>query len=585
MRAIILARKLKIYKRNGEKKMKFRKRRSTRVVCAVLAGLMMSTSLAGCGGNTGSSDVTVNPEGLPITNEKSELTAYMVLHTNHAGVGVTSLSDVASVKALEEKTNVHIEWESPTNSNAKDIMAQMLASGDYPEIMVTGIANKNVRQAGIAIPLNDLIDKYAPNVKKLMEEYPEYEYFSKDENGQILSVNSFTPDLRFNAIWCTPMIRQDWLDKLGLPVPNTQEEWYNTLKAFKENDMNGNGDPNDEIPMVIHKAWPMDYLAFWPLGINDEFYVEDGKVKYGFLQPEYLEGVKFMKKLYDEKLVDTEFLVQNIQQMEKKIQSNLAGACLGSSFNYGIEYQKLLAETVPEYNMITAGNIMSKDGKRYSFASNVFQRFSESGFYITDKCKNPELAMRWIDYLFSEEGGTIAQFGKEGESFDYDANGKPQFRYDLLKDESGVINALNRSKYTLGGDGSYGTAFPHWDEALVKDENGIWKPEDKTAIFGSNEIFDRSYQAGLDMDIAKLMPEESMMRYTAEEEAEINQLMTDITKFVDETTAQFVTGAKSLDEYEAALETLKNLKIDRAIEIKQAAYDRIDKDILAAIRK
>ena len=551
----------------------------TKLMCMVLAVGILCTAVSSCGKGEVTDTVTENASGLPLTDEKAELSAFLTLHSNHAGVGITSLDEVSSVKALEEKTNVHIKWESPTLSNSADVLAQMLASGNYPDIIFGGSGNKMLRQSVAVIPLNDLIEQYGPNIKKVQEQFPDYAYFSKDESGKILSVNSYCPDLRFNGIWCTPMIRQDWLDQLNLPMPATQAEWYETLKAFRDHDMNGNGDKSDEIPLCIYKDWPINYIAFWPLGITNDFYIEDGKVHHGFLEPQFIEGLVFMKKLYDEKLVDTEFLVQNIQQMEKKIQSNLAGACIAGAFNYGNEYKQLLKDRVPDYNMVVAGNLKAENGSRYSFAGNSFQRLSELGCYITTSCKKTGLAMRWIDYLFSEEGGTLVQFGKEGESFDYDTNGKPQFRYDLLKDDKGNINALNRSRYTLGGDGSYGTGFPHWDETLTRVD-GKWQPVDKTMIFGSDAVFNSAYEAALEMDLSKLIPGENMLRYSGEELAEVNQLMTDISKYIDETIAQIITGVQPLSAYEQALESVKRMDIERVLEIKQAAYDRIDKSIL-----
>ena len=416
-------------------------------ISAILVVLALILSLSGCGGTKQtSSGININTTGFPIVTEQQTLKVWVPMHVNHSSGGITSIAETVSAKAMEELTNVKIDWECASSSDASTLFNLMLASNDMPDIIITTPeAPELYKSSGAFVPITQYIDEYAPNFKSIMENVEHYGSDVPDENGEIWGMYSYFPDPNMSGIWTFPLVRQDWLNKLNLSNPTTQDEWYKVLKAFKENDMNGNGDPNDEIPMTMRSLWQIRYLGLWPNRVTDDFFVkEDGKISYGFIEPGYRKGVEFMRKLYEEKLIDNEFLVQDLKQMERKILTDKAGSAIGGTYNYVNEFKKQLSDTNPNYDMKLAGILKSNlgDGEKYSFDGDVNKVFSSYAFFVTKACKNPELAVRWCDSFFSKEGGTAAQFGKEGETYDM-VDGKPVFRENLMKDENtNVVNNL-----------------------------------------------------------------------------------------------------------------------------------------------
>ncbi len=538
--------------------------------------------LAGCGGGGKKTvgNIKINTDKFPIVDEEATLKVWLPMNHNHSAAGITSIEDTVSAKAIEQLTNVKVEWECASNTDSSTLFNLMIASTDLPDIIMYNVDTpEKYKTSGAIIPINQYIDDYAPNFKKVMEEVENYKSDVADENGDIWGMYSYYPDPNMTGMWTFPLIRQDWLDKLDLEVPTNQDEWYKVLKAFKENDMNGNGDPNDEIPMTMRSLWQIRYLGLWPNRVSDEFIIgQDGKVTYGFIEPGYKQGVEFMRKLYSEELIDVEFLVQDLKQMERKILTSTAGAAIGGSYNYINEFSKQLRDENPDYNMVIAGMLESNlgDGKKYSFDGEVNRVFSNFAFFVTSACQTPELAVRWCDSFFSEEGGRAGMFGIEGETYDI-VDGRPIFREELMKDETtGVTNNLYRARYTFGGDGVYGYSFPmRADKPECVD--GIWYPRDITLVFGGDEIFNMTNAARMEVDISGKLPGSPSLRLTSDETEEISEITTDVKKYADEITAQAITGAISMDEFDNAVEKVKDMKISRAIEIYQKAYDELIK--------
>ena len=155
-------------------------------------------------------------------------------------------------KYVQDKTNIQIKWDLVPDKALNDRKQLMLASGDYPEVILHGSLTKDEQmkygKQGVFIPLNDLIDKYAPNFKKAMVDLPYLKSSISAPDGNIYALPQINECYHCNyaqKLW----INQSWLDKLGLKMPTTTDEFHEVLKAFKEKDPNGNG-KRDEIPLT-----------------------------------------------------------------------------------------------------------------------------------------------------------------------------------------------------------------------------------------------------------------------------------------------------------------------------------------------
>lgn len=271
----------------------------------------------------------INLTGFPISNENIQLSIMV-----KKGANQSAWQDLWISKHLGEKlggTIVATEVDDASWNEKKNLA---FAAGELPDFFMTNGALTsndvmNYGQQGQLIPLNDLIDAYAPNIKKFLDANPEVKKSITDPDGKIYALPGVNPVKREASIgryW----INKPWLDNLGLEMPTTLDEFYTVLKAFKEKDPNGNGKA-DEIPASGSVSNPISMIVLSALGLTESsangisLDKSDTKVIYAPEQPEYKEYLIFMNKLFKEGLIDPEYFTQNIQAYRGKAQQGLVG--------------------------------------------------------------------------------------------------------------------------------------------------------------------------------------------------------------------------------------------------------------------
>ena len=539
-------------------------------ICMVLSLLLMLGAVSCSGGNntqTGQSTLSAQSASATSAGGTQAKTVEMP-KTLKIFSGVTdallktgkSNNDCASYQVLEEKTGVHIDWiHPPAGADAYEEKFNLLiASGDLPDVVVyhwesvKGGAEQYVND-GVIRPVTDLIDKYMPNFQKLLNDIPGAKKVIQRDNGEFLYFPMISGDTRL-FIYRGPIIRVDWLEKLGLKTPGTPDELYEVLKAFRDNDPNGNGKKDE---------WAMSGLAFkhqtfglykflWPFGIDYGFYVKDGKVAYGPMQPEFTDALTYINKLYTEKLIDPDYILQDRAKLDTKFMNHQVG------FEFGIQASKMISLVTPNYPDFKPWGIQylkGKDGKSYSFDPNMVSPVpaGNTKAAITTANKNPEGTAKWFDYVYSPEGETIMNFGREGESYT-EVNGEKKFTDAVLKNpEMDVTTAL--SKYTINTS----TNFPmlqSWDaykQTLL--------PEAATSI--------DTWSKELDLDRA--MP---IISLTGSESQLVTETMAEIDTFIDEQVDKMIMGQVPLGDIPGIQKKLTDMGIDKVIAAYQSAYDR-----------
>ena len=272
--------------------------KTTRILAGLLCLLLVITA-CGCQGKAKKSGADLSGERSlthKITDEPLELSFFAKDLDKYKGQMIWE-------KAFD-MTNILV---TPTLSeNVTDMdqaLALAVAAKDIPDIIYDWKQenfNKYGTQ-GALIPLNDLIDQYAPNYKKFLEEHPDARYFSTASDGNIYFI-PFTQGGVAASGW---FVRQDWLDKLGLKAPNTVKEFYDVLVAIRDNDPNGNGQ-KDEVPYYGSQADLAPLLSLF--NATDNFrYSTDGAVTFGPMEDNFLPAIKEIAKWYGEGLIDKEF--------------------------------------------------------------------------------------------------------------------------------------------------------------------------------------------------------------------------------------------------------------------------------------
>lgn len=225
------------------------KKRLKQVGSVVLMSVL-AVSVAACGEDTGSSSSSATPQSATNTQPpKLTKLTYWVANHSAASSQMKTYAEMGMYKELEKTTGVKVEFQHPPLEvpQAQEQFNLMIATNELPDVIEASWGTTSgavIRYPGgpekaildkKIIKLNDLIDKYAPNLTKLLAAHPDWKKQISTDEGSIYAFPFLRGDDKVRVFF-GPSIRQDWLDKLGLKMPTTIDEWYTVLKAFKEKD-------------------------------------------------------------------------------------------------------------------------------------------------------------------------------------------------------------------------------------------------------------------------------------------------------------------------------------------------------------
>lgn len=549
----------------------------TKKTLTILAACGLITSLVGCSGagsstsssssNTASvADTTAAQSKVDTAGEDyanyplpKTLKVFAPLNSWLANAA-DSIDGCVAYQEIERVTGTDIEWiHPPAGSAFNEKFNLLIVSGDLPDIIVgywptvTGGPQKYVDD-GVIVPMTDMItDGTMGNVAKLFEEYPLIEKQIRTDNGGVL----FMPTIRKDdelRIWNGPQIRMDWLKNVGMEVPDTLDDLYNVLKAFKEKDANGNGDPNDEIPMTgqaFREGSQGVGQLMYSYGINYDFYMVDGVVKHGVLQPEFKEGLAYIRKLVEEGLLDKDYVFNDRNKVDGKILSDESGFLFNTQptkLAQGFESQGSSAE------IAAIPYLKGPSGLSTVFYSEAGANIASISSAITTGCKDPRGAAKWIDFIYSEQGETIHNYGVEGVSYTVDASGKKVLTDIVTKNPDYDINTAS-AVYTP----SKVSVFPGIQRF------GSWTQS--THPIGVEAVY--TYLSRVDQ--SRILPPISL---NAEEQSQSASMMAEINTLVDETIDKVILGQMPIEQVDALQKQVKDMGLEKAIALQQAALER-----------
>lgn len=535
-----------------------------------VAMVLVVGSFAGCKGKE-KSDETLNPTTNPESNESTSPTdgtqstefSYPIAGdkkiTMNWGDG-RDVYDTSEMKdwykdynwmqALKDQTGVTLmDVGGKYGSTApSDEFMLLLAGGEYPDIFRANWISfpggpSAALKDGYIIGLNDVIDQYMPNFKKFLEDYPEIAKMITTDDGiyYTLPVVSENPE---PAMGLT--IRQDWLDKLGVEVPQTLDELHDVLTRFKT-------ELNCKTPLTFELRWMFQQYGTASLSSSYEalypFYVQDGKVKFGPLEESYKEFLTMLHEWYVEGLIDADVASVDKNTVQSKFASGEAGASIQMLSN--IKNVIVANEaTDPNYKVVALSSLVKNVGETPLFSSYNGMYTGDAGFSISTACKDIETVARWMDFMYSEAGNNILKYGIEGVTYEK-VDGKVVYTDFILNNP----NESNPST-VLG----YVTKNANWPQFVSKDYVRV-REDYETDILNAWATDMEQY----------LMP---AVTFTEEESDYINQNYSNIDTYARENITKFVLGTEDLAKYDSFIKTLKQYGIDKVIEYRQAAYDR-----------
>ena len=516
----------------------------------------------------GTGEVTEYAKEIFGTDEAPEAISYPVDTTESLSLVATfpdplfasypnAMADCAIYQEAENRTGIHIDYQGLSTSASNEQFNVMVASGSYPDLIGWGLnfANGDDAQVDedVILDLTDYIPQYAPNYFKLLSTDDELLRTAVSASGYITAFFGLTTE---NTLGKAGMaIRTDELEKLGLDKPYTIDEWEETLAAFKND---GLDQPLVMMaPGAIQDNWiaaAYDVAAFcnsFPQSVAPTF-VKDGEIKFGPLEEGFKEYITKMHEWYTKGYIDPDFISINANwnspDYSNAITSGEAGIFYADWGNLGGYIQN---SEIDGFAVEATYDMHATEDSTNHFGA-FTKKSAGNGFRISGNCENVELACQWGDYWYSDEGSLLANYGIEGEGFEYDENGDPKFTALVTDSDLGMRDAL----LVYASNGTI---------CCVIDSNAVatgYSDVDKAAP----EIWAKG------MDDAYVIP--TTMTLTADESTDASNIYSDIQTTCMEYIAKFITGDKPLDQYDAFVQTIEDMDIQGYLDIYQGAYDR-----------
>lgn len=488
-----------------------------------------------------------------------EISYWVPLNGNISQV-VQDMSQTENTKEWERLTNTKIKFQHVASGNDSQVSEGfniLIASGSYPDIIEYKWTDYPGGPAaaladGVIMPLNDIFEKYCPNMTAFLKAHPDIAKMISTDDGTYYCFPFLRGDslenniLLFSEGW---VMRKDILDKLGMEVPRTPEEFERVLRAMK--------DMGIKNPLVLRKDHVARALApgFDTFDGKKSFYVENGKVKCVLLEDARKNYLETVARWYKDGLLDNDYFATDKKVQATKVLNNECGITWAPGGSGIGTWLPAMRKTNADVELVSAPP-MTPDKSRYSKFAQMNAIYGNSGnsAAISTSCKNVEAAAKLLDFSYGEEGHNLMCFGIEGVTYNW-VNGYPQFTDFVLNNPEGKSITQVMSMYIRG----------HIHGPFVQD------PRELEQYYSLPELKDAlKYWAMTDYGKYVYPPAST----TEDEAADLASIMNNVNTFVEEMEAKFITGVLPISEFGAYQAQLKKFGLERAIEIEQAAYDR-----------
>jgi putative aldouronate transport system substrate-binding protein len=509
----------------------------------------------------------------PIVDEPYELTIMAVVNAN-----VDTWKDNETMKWYEEKTGVKVNWiEIADGGDVANQARLTLISGDTPDIFMWWFADTSMIQTfgseGSIVALNDYIDQYSYNAKKQLEEdeYLRKMITSTDGNIYTFWRVQYNPN---EMIWNKQFLFMPWFEKYseatGAGIPETLEEYRAMLEYFRDNDMNGNGDNTDEIPLLgnataaIEGGSSMGYImnAFQLWNCHDYYHITDeGEIIFEAITPEYRDGLSWINKLYEDGLYSEEDFILTLNDYRAIVNAaspeNIVVGLAAAPFYMRAVTQSIYNRAYIDFQAIPPLKNYKDENVRETYMRADGMVYPQT--FICSTCEHPEIAVKWLDYWLSEEGlMRTDRFGIEGVDWEWsDKFPGLDGEKPSIEIHSTLSNAGNTTVPACTGVPIY---YSH--ELFLKTAND---PDSVNRVL--NEY--RSHEAYAPYAVKGNIPQ---VFWCSDEDilAEYSELNTTIGEYVRAGYASFILGNTDIDndaDWQAYLDGLEGIGLSRYLEI------------------
>ena len=491
---------------------------------------------------------------LPLCEDLTTLTYWLNWTPGGLMTGyLDTLADHVAILAAEEMTNVHIEFTEVDNATASEKFQLMVAGGDYPD-MVRGLigyyngGGSKAVEDDVIIVLNDLLEAEAPHYWNMISSSEKLRKDTATDDGDFLAVYNIDDEILPNSV---AAIRQDWLEEQNLESPKTYDDYYNVLTTFK------NAYNLDE-PLCIPAGGQENSYLVGGYGVSGNtgtagLFQIDGTVHCSLIEDGYRDYLEMLNQWYNEGLISKDFYsAETGLGATDTIAANVMDDKIGIFYTNYSRISTLVSSTGDEnFRVVGITDAVSNAGDTNHFGVSD-SLTSGINVSITTACEDPNLALQWLNFWFSEEGQLMANWGIENVSYVFDEDGNPAYTEMVSNNPDGMVMMAARTYYTMNQVPTLLIARRTFG-VLTEDE------AEAAEIFSSN------------LDGKYMMPANITVGAEAAEEA--TALLSDITTYADPAIIRFITGETPLDAWDDYVATIESMNISRVIEIYQDALD------------
>lgn len=538
---------------------------SKKIVSFGLTAAMTATVLAGCGGNNTKSAMSeqelsaLAKSDYPIQTEQT-----LKIWTERGGDLIGNYSDPTQYPAIlnyMQQIGVKLDWTFASPANRAQEFNLLIASGDLPDIIGYYMANNGkdgmpggpdkAIQDGWLQPMNDYIETYAPDYYKFLQENPEGAKSVKTDNGEIFMMPYYTydDDNTTAGLGAGYLFRRDWLDELNLPIPETIAEWETTLRAFKEQ-------KGATAPLTLQYI-NVDRGLAGAFNIHLNWYHEGDTVKYGYAQPQYKDFLTTMNRWYNEGLLDKDYATVD----SKTVTANMLNGKSGATMEWSGTMSRWLPagkELDEKYDLVMVPFPVMNKGDEVKFGHKDPKTYF-GGWGITQTSAKKELAMKVLNFGYTDKGREYLALGTEGDTYTLE-DGTYKYTDKIIKSPDGLsrnealryhVNSANIPTHSFAmGEGLRGNTPLTYDY-----------PQQKEAVERLSATKIDNYR------MPYVTPKQ-------EELSEYTRIQTDIQTYVQEMLVKFITGKESLENFDAYLAELETRGLSKLTQIQQDAYNR-----------
>lgn len=582
----------------GNKLQKYNKRRVSKLkkrLCVVLALLLMVLMVVSCNQSqpgTTDPDTTPDPKTngevestadptdppsnlndlgqLPLVKEEVELSMML----GYYPFLVEDIETHYAINEIQKRTGIKLDIELVDYQQASERLTLMLnADEELPDIVTAcRISSQLISlygSKGVFEALNDRIANDSFWIKQRFAEYEGLENQCRSWDGNIYMVPRYSENILSMygpKLW----INQTWLDNLNLEMPTTTEEFYNVMKAFKENDANNNGDPNDEIPLTTAND-----LYFGAVGgplmnpwvyddTGKQLIIENGKIVPAYTKPEWRQGLAYINRLYSEGLLDSECYTQDTNTMKQLfISDEITAGCVFAAKTTNI---------IPAANediwsqFVLVPPLKGETNETVTGFTPATIR-SDTASLISGKSEHKDVAFRLLDYFWSEECRLITCYGEENVDWK-----TPDTGVKGVNGEDGFLEIIN----------SFGS--PELANRILGDNFTYFEPE---KFIGGQLLkegdADQYFYQQVTEKLIGYEPKEivpPLMPIDPDSLDQYNELSTNILTFVNEMKAKFIIGeydVNSDDDWNDYINTLDQYGLQEYLDILNKSYEQYKK--------